>query len=121
MEWPNEHISVRTRECKMIDYDNMYELERAVTYLKLVCSNQKIGVEIVFVSKSDDEIRKETIRTLKKLIRDVYGVERRCSIGQLVNVAVASGIDRDEVLMGVDTLMRRGEAMEPKQGIIQLI
>ncbi len=61
------------------------------------------------------------MRVIKDAIRDIGGEGRRASIEQVVESAAARGYAPDKVREGIDMLLRHGEAMEPKQGIIQLI
>ena len=52
---------------------------------------------------------------------DIGGEGRRAGIDLVVDAVSSKGFSRDKVKDGIDMLLRNGEAMEPKQGIIQLI
>ena len=61
------------------------------------------------------------MRVIKDAIRDIGGEGRRASKDQVVDVVVSKGFPRDKVEAGIEMLVRSGEAMEPKLGILQLI
>jgi replicative DNA helicase Mcm len=65
--------------------------------------------------------KRDIVRVIKDAIRDIGGDGRRASIDQVVEAVSAKGFPRDKVREGIDMLLRHGEAMEPKSGIIQLI
>jgi len=47
--------------------------------------------------------------------------EMYASIDQVIETVAGRGFLKDKVREGIDMLLRNGEAMEPKNGIIQLI
>ena len=65
--------------------------------------------------------KRDIVRVIKDAIRDIGGEGRRAGIEQVIESVSAKGFSRDKVKEGVDMLLRNGEAMEPKNGIIQLI
>ncbi|MGA2121645.1 MAG: minichromosome maintenance protein MCM [Methanoregula sp.] len=65
--------------------------------------------------------KRDIVRVIKDAIRDIGGEGRRAGIDQVIDAVSAKGFARDKVKEGVDMLLRHGEAMEPKSGIIQLI
>jgi replicative DNA helicase Mcm len=65
--------------------------------------------------------KRDIVRVIKDAIRDIGGEGRRAGIEQVIESVSAKGFARDKVKEGVDMLLRNGEAMEPKNGIIQLI
>ena len=65
--------------------------------------------------------KRDIVRVIKDAIRDIGGDGRRAGIDQVIDAVSAKGFARDKVREGVDMLLRHGEAMEPKSGIIQLI
>jgi replicative DNA helicase Mcm len=65
--------------------------------------------------------KRDIIRVIKDAIRDIGGEGKRAAIDQVIDVASQKGFARDKVREGIDMLLRNGEAMEPKNGIIQLI
>jgi replicative DNA helicase Mcm len=65
--------------------------------------------------------KRDIIRVIKDAIRDIGGEGKRAAIDQVIDIASQKGFARDKVREGIDMLLRNGEAMEPKNGIIQLI
>jgi len=65
--------------------------------------------------------KRDLVRFIKDAIRDIGGEGRRAAIEQVIESVTGKGFPRDKVREGIDMLLRHGEAMEPKQGIIQLI
>jgi len=65
--------------------------------------------------------KRDIVRVIKDAIRDIGGEGRRAGIDQVIEAVSAKGFARDKVREGIDMLLRHGEAMEPKSGIIQLI
>ena len=65
--------------------------------------------------------KRDIVRVIKDAIRDIGGEGRRASKDQVVDLVVSKGFSRDKVESGIDMLVRSGEAMEPKLGILQLI
>jgi replicative DNA helicase Mcm len=65
--------------------------------------------------------KRDIVRVIKDAIRDIGGEGRRAGIDQVIDAVSAKGFARDKVKEGIDMLLRHGEAMEPKSGIIQLI
>ena len=61
------------------------------------------------------------MRVIKDAIRDIGGEGRRAAIDQVIEMVSSKGFSRDKVRDGIDMLLRNGEAMEPKSGIVQLI
>jgi replicative DNA helicase Mcm len=65
--------------------------------------------------------KRDIVRVIKDAIRDIGGEGRRAAIDQVIDTVSAKGFPREKVKEGIDMLLRHGEAMEPKNGIIQLI
>ncbi|OPX65193.1 MULTISPECIES: minichromosome maintenance protein MCM [unclassified Methanoregula] len=65
--------------------------------------------------------KRDIVRVIKDAIRDIGGEGRRAAIDQVIDAVSAKGFPREKVKEGIDMLLRHGEAMEPKNGIIQLI
>ncbi|GAB6286110.1 MAG: minichromosome maintenance protein MCM [Methanoregula sp.] len=65
--------------------------------------------------------KRDIVRVIKDAIRDTGGEGRRAAIEKVKEAVVAKGFSPDKVQEGIDMLLRTGEAMEPKTGIIQLI
>ncbi|RPI39426.1 MAG: minichromosome maintenance protein MCM, partial [Methanoregulaceae archaeon] len=65
--------------------------------------------------------KRDIVRVIKDAIRDIGGEGRRAGIDQVIDAVSGKGFPREKVKEGIDMLLRHGEAMEPKNGIIQLI
>ena len=65
--------------------------------------------------------KRDIVRVIKDAIRDIGGEGRRAGIDQVIDTVSGKGFQREKVKEGIDMLLRNGEAMEPKNGIIQLI
>ena len=65
--------------------------------------------------------KRDIVRVIKDAIRDIGGEGRRAGIDQVIDSVRGKGFPREKVKEGIDMLLRHGEAMEPKNGIIQLI
>jgi len=65
--------------------------------------------------------KRDLVKMIKETIRDIGGDGKRASIDQVIEMVSGRGFARDKIRDAVDMLLRNGEAMEPKNGIIQLI
>jgi replicative DNA helicase Mcm len=65
--------------------------------------------------------KRDIVRVIKDAIRDIGGEGRRAAIDQVIDTVSGKGFPREKVKEGIDMLLRNGEAMEPKHGIVQLI
>ncbi|MDD1695379.1 MAG: minichromosome maintenance protein MCM, partial [Methanoregula sp.] len=65
--------------------------------------------------------KRDIVRVIKDAIRDIGGEGRRAAKDQVIDLVVSKGFSKDKVETGIDMLVRSGEAMEPKLGILQLI
>ncbi|WAC04246.1 MAG: minichromosome maintenance protein MCM [Methanoregula sp.] len=90
--------------------------------LRQIAYDAKTGsFDIDKVATGISKEKRDIVRVIKDAIRDIGGEGRRASIDQVIEVASQKGFARDKVREGIDMLLRNGEAMEPKNGIIQLI
>jgi len=90
--------------------------------LRQVAYDVKTGTfDIDKVTTGISKEKRDIVRVIKDAIRDIGGEGRRAGIEQVIDAVTSKGFSRDKVKDGVDMLLRNGEAMEPKQGIIQLI
>jgi replicative DNA helicase Mcm len=90
--------------------------------LRQVAYDAKTGTfDIDKVATGISKEKRDIIRVIKDAIRDIGGEGKRASIDQVTDTVTSKGFSRDKVREGIDMLLRNGEAMEPKQGIIQLI
>ncbi len=90
--------------------------------LRQIAYDAKTGnFDIDKIATGISKEKRDIVRVIKDAIRDVGGENRRASIDQVIETVTSKGFSRDKVREGIDMLLRNGEAMEPKHGIIQLI
>ena len=90
--------------------------------LRQIAYDAKTGnFDIDKVATGISKEKRDIVRVIKDAIRDIGGEGRRAAIEQVIEAAASKGFAHDKVREGIDMLLRHGEAMEPKQGIIQLI
>jgi len=90
--------------------------------LRQIAYDAKTGsFDIDKVATGISKEKRDIVRVIKDAIRDIGGEGKRAAIDQVIEVASQKGFARDKVREGIDMLLRNGEAMEPKNGIIQLI
>ncbi len=90
--------------------------------LRQVAYDAKTGTfDIDKVTTGISKEKRDIVRVIKDAIRDIGGEGRRAGIELVIDAVSSKGFSRDKVRDGIDMLLRNGEAMEPKQGIIQLI
>ncbi|MFH0966807.1 MAG: minichromosome maintenance protein MCM [Methanobacteriota archaeon] len=76
-----------------------------------------IDMVVTGVSKG----KRDLIRTIKQVIRDTADENGRAHIEDVIERVRAQGFDMDNVDKQVKAMIRSGEAMEPKNGVIKLI
>jgi len=92
------------------------------TCLRQIAYDAKTGnFDIDKVVTGISKEKRDIVRVIKDAIRDIGGEGRRASIDQVLEAVASKGFAHDKVREGIDMLLRNGEAMEPKHGIIQLI
>ena len=92
------------------------------TCLRQIAYDAKTGnFDIDKVATGISKEKRDIVRVTKDAIRDIGGEGRRASIEQVVEAVASKGFAHDKVREGINMLLRNGEAMEPKHGIIQLI
>jgi replicative DNA helicase Mcm len=90
--------------------------------LRQVAYDAKTGTfDIDKVTTGISKEKRDIVRVIKDAIRDIGGEGRRAPVDQVIEAVSSKGFSRDKVRDGIDMLLRHGEAMEPKAGIIQLI
>jgi replicative DNA helicase Mcm len=90
--------------------------------LRQVAYDAKTGTfDIDKVTTGISKEKRDIVRVIKDAIRDIGGEGKRAGIDLVIDAVTSKGFGRDKVRDGIDMLLRNGEAMEPKQGIIQLI
>ena len=136
---PNKPVPVTARQLEAlvrlaeasarIRLSNTIELADATRVIHIVdaCLRQiaydaKTGnFDIDKVATGISKEKRDIVRVIKDAIREVGGESRRAAIDQVIEAVTSKGFAHDKVREGIDMLLRHGEAMEPKSGIIQLI
>jgi replicative DNA helicase Mcm len=65
--------------------------------------------------------QRDVIRAVKEVIRDLGGESREARIDQVTEIVTQQGFTREKVENILKMLLRDGEALEPRHGIIKLI
>jgi replicative DNA helicase Mcm len=115
--------SARIRLSDKIEISDAERVVRIVdACLRQVAYDAKTGTfDIDKVATGISKEKRDIVRVIKDAIRDIGGEGRRASIDQVIDAIASKGFARDKAREGIDMLLRNGEAMEPKHGIIQLI
>jgi replicative DNA helicase Mcm len=65
--------------------------------------------------------QRDIIRSIKEVIRDLGGESREARMDQVIEIVTGQGFTKDRVEQMIRMLLRDGEALEPRNGIIKLI
>jgi len=136
---PNKPVPVTARQLEALvrlaeasarirlsDTIELSDAERVIhivdTCLRQIAYDAKTGsFDIDKVATGISKEKRDIVRVIKDAIRDIGGEARRAAIEQVIEAVASKGFSHDKVREGIDMLLRHGEAMEPKSGIIQLI
>lgn len=115
--------SARIRLSNTIDKSDAERVIHIVdACLRQIAYDAKTGTfDIDKIATGISKEKRDIVRVIKDAIRDIGGEGRRASIEQVIETASQKGFAKEKVREGIDMLLRNGEAMEPKNGIIQLI
>jgi len=115
--------SARIRLSKDIEISDAQRVIQIVdACLRQVAYDAKTGTfDIDKVATGFSKEKRDLVRVIKDAIRDIGGEGKRAGIELVIDAVASKGFGRDKAREGIDMLLRNGEAMEPKQGIIQLI
>jgi len=115
--------SARIRLSNTIDKSDAERVIHIVdACLRQIAYDAKTGTfDIDKIATGISKEKRDIVRVIKDAIRDIGGEGKRASIEQVIETASQKGFAREKVREGIDMLLRNGEAMEPKNGIIQLI
>lgn len=115
--------SARIRLSDAIDKSDAERVIRIVdACLRQIAYDPRTGTfDIDKVVTGISKEKRDIVRVIKDAIRDIGGEGKRAAIEQVIDAVSGKGFPRDKVKEGIDMLLRHGEAMEPKNGIIQLI
>ena len=136
---PNKPVPVTARQLEALvrlaeasarirlsDTIELSDAERVIhivdTCLRQIAYDAKTGsFDIDKVATGISKEKRDIVRVIKDAIRDIGGEARRAAMEQVIEAVASKGFSHDKVREGIDMLLRHGEAMEPKSGIIQLI
>ncbi len=115
--------SARIRLSKTIERADAERVVRIVdACLRQVAYDAKSGFfDIDKVITGISKGKRDLIRMIKEVVRNIADETGRAKIDQVVDALVQSGFERDEIQKQIQAFLRQGEAMEPKPGIIKLI
>ncbi|NLX50263.1 MAG: MCM family protein [Methanospirillum sp.] len=115
--------SARIRLAKRIEAPDAQRVVRIVdTCLRQVAYDPKTGsFDIDKVATGISKGRRDLIRAIKEGIRENADASGRAQISLVTDLLVQLGFSREDVRKQTDYLLRSGEAMEPKTGVIKLI
>ncbi|HWQ67956.1 MAG TPA: minichromosome maintenance protein MCM [Methanospirillum sp.] len=92
------------------------------TCLRQVAYDPSSGTfDIDMVATGVSKNKRDLIRTMKQIIRDTADENGRAHIEDILERIRQQGFDRDEADKQIKAMLRSGEAMEPKHGVIKLI
>jgi replicative DNA helicase Mcm len=91
--------------------------------LRQVAYDPKTGVfDIDKVVTGIPKQTRDLIRAIKEAVRTLGGESgNRAPLQAVVDVVISQGFERERIQKQIDDLLRQGEAIEPRHGIIQLI
>lgn len=136
---PNKPVPVTARQLEALvrlaeasarirlsDHIDTSDAERVIhivdACLRQIAYDAKTGTfDIDKVVTGISKEKRDIVRVIKDAIRDIGGEGRRAAIDQVIDAISGKGFAREKVKEGIDMLLRTGEAMEPKHGIVQLI
>ena len=115
--------SARIRLARTIEAPDAERVVRIVdTCLRQVAYDPKTGTfDIDKVTTGISKGRRDLIRAIKDAIRDNADSSGRAQIAEITSLLAAMDFGRDDIRKQVEYLLRSGEAMEPKSGVIKLI
>jgi replicative DNA helicase Mcm len=115
--------SARVRLAKRIEAPDAERVVRIVdTCLRQVAYDPKTGTfDIDKVATGISKGKRDLIRAIKEAIRENADAGGRAQIAQVTDVLVQQGFSREDVRKQMDYLLRSGEALEPKNGVVKLI
>jgi len=115
--------SARIRLSNTIVFEDAERVIRIVdACLRQIAYDARTGTfDIDKVATGISKEKRDLVRMIKDAIREHGGDSRRASIEQVIEAVAGRGFAKEKVREGIDMLLRNGEAMEPKNGIIQLI
>jgi replicative DNA helicase Mcm len=65
--------------------------------------------------------QRDIIRSIKEVIRDMGGESREARVDQVLEIVTGQGFAKEKIEQMIKMLLREGEALEPRSGIIKLI
>lgn len=115
--------SARIRLSDVIEKSDSDRVIRIIdTCLRQVAYDPSTGTfDIDMVTTGVSKGKRDLIRTIKQTIRDTADDKGRAHLEDLIERVRAQGFDRENVERQIDQMVRSGEAIKPRDGIIRLI
>jgi replicative DNA helicase Mcm len=116
--------SARMRLSGLIEKNDADRVVRIVdACLRQVAYDPKTGVfDIDKVVTGIPKQTRDLIRAIKEAVRTLSGEGgNRAPIQAVIDAVIVQGFERERIQKQIDELLRHGEAIEPRHGIIQLI
>ncbi|MDH7593380.1 MAG: minichromosome maintenance protein MCM [Methanomicrobiales archaeon] len=116
--------SARMRLSQFIEISDAERVIRIVdACLRQIAYDPKSGIfDIDKIATGITKQTRDLIRTIKEAIRSIGGDSgNRAPIEKVVETVASQGFEKDKVRRQIEELIRHGEAIEPRHGIIQLI
>ena len=115
--------SARLRLSTIIEKDDAKRVIRIVdTCLRQVAYDPGTGTfDIDRVTTGIPKARRDLIRTIKETIRVMADPDGRAIMEDVITQIMTKGVQRDDIDKQIKEMLRGGEAMEPKHGVIKLI
>jgi len=115
--------SARIRLSKSIDRDDAVRVIRIVdNCLRKVAYDPKTGTfDIDKIATGVSKQSRDLIRSIKETVRllgDEHGTAR---VDEVIDLLIPKGFSRDAIEKQIDILLRGGEALSPRNGLIKLI
>ncbi len=115
--------SARIRLSQVIEKTDAERVIRIIdTCLRQVAYDPSSGTfDIDMLATGVSKSKRDLIRSIKQAIRDNADENGRAHIEDIMEIVRQMGFDREEVDRQIKAMLRSGEAMEPKHGVIKLI
>ncbi|MCP1661854.1 MAG: AAA family ATPase [Methanocalculus sp. MSAO_Arc1] len=115
--------SARTRLSPSIETDDAIRVIRIVdTCLRKVAYDPQTGsYDIDKIATGVSKQSRDLIRSIKETIRHLGDESGTARVDQVIDDLVQKGFSRDAIEKQIDLLLRGGEALSPRNGLIKLI
>jgi replicative DNA helicase Mcm len=115
--------SARMRLSSKIERADAERVVRIVdTCLRMVAYDAESGsFDIDKLVTGVPKAQRDIIRTIKEVIRELGGESNKARVSEVVERMISLGFERTKVESQLELLIRHGEAIEPRHGVLQLI